>query len=287
VRERWRDLAWRAREPLPPPREGGWDGLRVGSEGCARLVPGPSRVDATGRSDPAPGAVSLVTPLLPPSEYARVLEAALAALEAGWAEVVVNDWGLLSALAGKAQGRLTAGRLLMRARRGPGEGDPWEGLDPASREYFAWGPLGDRPFLDFLRGKGVERLELDPPRHWHPLRVPPGFRLSLHADHRLVTLAGNCPFLYREGEGRWAEGDCRLACRERAIHLTAPGFAPPGSGSSAFAEAAADRSAGRLFRFVQSGRLVLEEAPGAVAGGGLPEAADRLVFSPNLFPQIP
>jgi hypothetical protein len=287
VRERWRDVPWQAGDPPPAAGGGPWDGERVGSEGCALLVPGAPGVCGAGRAFVAPGRASLVTPLLAPSEFPRVLEAALAALEAGWGEVVVNDWGLLHALAGKAGGRLTAGRLLMRARRGPGEGDPWEGLDPYSREYFAWGPLRDRPFLDLLREKGVARLELDPPRHWHPLRVPAGFRLSLHADHRFVTLAGNCPFLYHRDQGKWVGAGCGLACRARSILLSAPALVPPGGGASAFAEAAADRSAGRPFGFVQSGRLVLEEAADAITEADLPAEADRLVFSPNLFPQIP
>lgn len=268
MRERWRALPWRTGEPLPPPREGGWDGLRLGSEGCAGLVPAP--VPTGPPLCPGePERLSLVTPPLGPREFEEVRAGALAALRAGWREVVVNDWGLLDVLGEEGRGRLTAGRLLLRARRGPGESDPWGTLDEASRSYLAWGPLLDLALLDLLRDMGVSRLELDPPRHWQAIPEAEGFSLTLHADHRLVTLAGNCPFTFDPARGRWRsrsdEGCGPADCVSfPPILLSCP---------------ALPRS------LVQSGRLVLEEAE--VPEGGLPPAVDRLAFSPNLFPRSP
>ncbi len=233
--------------------------LRVGSEGCARLVPSAREIrELPHRLGAPPERLTLVTPLCGPRELAPVVDSALAAREAGWREVVVNDWGVLRSL-----GPLplpTAGRLLLRLRRGPGEGDPWPTLDLPSRDYFAWGPLHDPPFLEFLRQRGVVRLELDPPRHWHPLPPVPDFALSLHADHRMVSLTGNCHHL-PPGE----TGSCHRGCLNVPVRLTAPQL--PGF-------------------LVAWGRLLLEPAGGDVPAD-LPPSLDRLIVTPSLFPSSP
>lgn len=187
-------------------------GWRVGSESCSHLVPESADLErlAKGRE---PEQMTLVTSLLEPPAFSRVLASALAALESGWGEVVVNDWGLLAALESRGKGGLTAGRLLMRFRRGPGSGDSWESLDEESRRYFAWGPLYDSPFLGHLRGLGVNRLEADPPRHWHPVPDVGELRISLHGNRRLITVAGSCPWLFEPTRGTWARpASCACPC---------------------------------------------------------------------------
>jgi len=188
--------------PIPE----GWDGIRIGSEFCSQLVP--SIEDLRSISEKRdPGSLSLVTPVAGPDEVADVLRAVTAAVSMGWGEVVVNDWGVLAEAGGTGGIGITAGRLLMRFRRGPGvfdlSEDPGDELDLTTRRYFAWGPLYDSPFLAFLKGKGVDRVELDPPRHWLPLPDLDGLCFSLHQDSRLISVSAACPWLYDEKKGVW------------------------------------------------------------------------------------
>jgi len=130
---------------------------------------------------------------------------------------VVNDWGVLSELGPMEGVVITAGRLLMRFRRGPGECDPWDDLDLEARRYFAWGPLFDSPFLAFLKDQGVSRIELDPPRHWLPLPDLDGFRFSLHSDTRLISVTASCPWLYDEDKGTWNPiASCGRVCTDHS-----------------------------------------------------------------------
>ena len=183
----------------------GWDGFRIGSEFCPQLLPDAKSVVRWSRLKD-PGSLSLVTPLAGPDEIAGVLSAVTTAVSEGWGEVVVNDWGVLSELKGMEGNGVTAGRLLMRFRRGPGAfdlsdelGDELgDELDLPTRRYFAWGPLYDSPFLAFLKGKGVDRIELDPPRQWLPVPDLDGFRFSFHRNTRLISVSAACPWLYNE-----------------------------------------------------------------------------------------
>jgi hypothetical protein len=190
-----------------------WDGYRIGSESCHHLLPGLEQINELSESlDPEK--LSLITAIAGPGQDTNVLKTAETALNAGWGEVVVNDWGILEQVSKLGTSRITAGRLLMRFRRGPGEVDRWDELDETSRKYFAWGPLYDSAFLGFLREMGVVRLELDPPRHWLPLPETDGFALSLHLEERFVTLSAACPWLYDEEKGSWKPDEaCSHQCR--------------------------------------------------------------------------
>jgi hypothetical protein len=236
------------------------DGYRFGSEGCSALLPSASDLGrAPARLNVPAAALSLVTPLCAPADLDAVLPLATEALAAGFGEVVVNDWGVLESLAAGGAGRLTAGRLLLRLRRGPGEEDPWETLDPSSRLYMAWGALGDTPFLDVLKEHGVSRLEADLPRHW---LAPPavGLPLTLHADFRLVSLANACPFAFRPRSGTWGPtAACRRPCRGRPVILRHPP---------------------RAVALVADGRRLLE--PVLARLSDLPPEVDRLVTEPRL-----
>jgi len=250
---RARYISCRGSDPIPE----GWDGIRVGSETCPRLLPARGDIrHLSERTDP--GRLTLVTPLAGPDEVEDVLIAAILADSLGWGEVVVNDWGVLAA-AGRLKGvQITAGRLLMRFRRGPGVLDPWDDLDLSSKRYLAWGPLYDSPFLSFLQEKGVSRIELDPPRHWLPLPVRDGFLYSLHSDNRLIAVSGACPWLYDAGEDVVKPmAACRRSCRPgKGLRMTSPRF----EGALLLAE-----------------RAVFEGVAKAGDEGELPERVDRLI----------
>lgn len=206
----------------------GWNGTRVGSETCVKLLPSGNTMEklSTGGDSTR---LSLVTPIAGPGEVSTVQDLIKTARSLGWGEVVINDWGVL-AQAGRTRGpEVTAGRLLMRFRRGPGFYDPWDEMDPASRRYFAWGPLYDSPFLVFLRRKGVTRIELDPPRHW--MAPPPvkGFRFSFHLNTRLISVSAACPWLYDNERHQWGPmAGCTEDCaRHGGLRMAAPALDKP------------------------------------------------------------
>jgi hypothetical protein len=253
--------------------EGDWDGYRIGSEGCHHLLPGIEQIKKLSeRHDPEK--LSLITPITGPGHDTNVLEALETALKLGWGEVVVNDWGVLEHVGQVCQidqlekigtSRITAGRLLMRFRRGPGEVDRWDELDETSRKYFAWGPLYDSGLMGFLRDMGVTRLELDPPRHWLPLPETDGFALSLHLKERFITLSAACPWLYDEKAGSWhSEEECGKRCL---------------SGDLAMSSANLDQP------LILRDKATLEKVQETVDLEDLPDSVDRLIFT-RVIPEI-
>ncbi len=242
-----------------PPRAEGWHGFRFGSESCPHLLP-PVRELGRLRMSCGSFPCSLVTPVAAPSDLERVLQTARDALNAGWDEVVVNDWGVLSELSPGNRGTITAGRLLLRLRRGPGIFDPWPDLDEDSRRYFAWGPLYDGPFLSFLGDMDVSRLEIDAPRHWMPVPDVKGFSLSFHGNLRLISIASGCPWLYCRTRDRWE----RPALCDRGCM---------GSGPVLLYAEALEKP------LIQWGKEILEDASEDWREEDLPGEIDRLIFS--------
>ena len=245
--------------------QGTWDGMRIGSESCSQLVPSVQVVQSLSR-EKDPACLSLVTPIAGPDEIVDVMNAVKAAVSEGWQEVVVNDWGVLSGLAElEIAGGIgfTAGRLLMRFRRGPGacelSDSPGVKTDLATRRYFAWGPLYDSPFLAFLRANGIDRIELDLPRDWVPVPEETGFRLSFCKDTRLVSITGQCPWLYNPEVADWSPSKgCGRPCREKSdIVMNAPALKRP---------------------LLLRGRAILERVEVDIEELQLPDSVDRIIY---------
>ena len=240
----------------------GWDGIRIGSETCSQLLPSVEDLQSISEKRD-PGSLSLVTPVAGPDEITEVLRAVTTAISCGWGEVVVNDWGVLDEAGGMGGIGITAGRLLMRFRRGPGAfdllDDPGDDLDLATRRYFAWGPLYDSPFLAFLKGKGVDRIELDPPRHWLPLPDLDNFRFSFHQDLRLISVSAACPWLYDEDKGAWTPlANCGHNCTaHKDILMNSPALKGP---------------------LLLRGRAIMERVEVKIDELELPDSVDRLIY---------
>ena len=76
-----------------------WDGYRLGSETCHRLLPSLETMERlTGRFDA--GKLTLVTPMAGQGTVSAVVRVVQAAMDLGWSEVVLNDWGILEKLSG-------------------------------------------------------------------------------------------------------------------------------------------------------------------------------------------
>jgi len=244
-------------DPIPE----GFDGFRIGSESCSQLLPSVEKIRVMSENRD-PSSLSLVTPVAGPDEVGDVLDAVNTAVSHGWGEVVVNDWGVLDEV-GVLEGiGITAGRLLMRFRRGPGKFDLSEELgdelDLSTRRYFAWGPLYDSPFLAFLKGNGIDRIELDPPRHWFPLPDLDGFSFSLHHGTRLISVSGACPWLYDEEKGAWKPlVNCERSCAGTDIVMTNPSLKGP---------------------LMLKGRAILERVDLDMIELQLPDSVDRVIY---------
>jgi len=233
-------------------------GIRIGAESCARILPEAGEISNL-ISGLDPECSTLVTPVADPDEVGGVLALIDEALATGLGEIVVNDWGVLGELSKRDHIPVTAGRLLLRLRRGPGADDRWESLDDASRRYFSWGPLFDSPFLGFLLSHGVGRLEVDCPRHW--IAPPPvsGMRLSLHCGTRLVAISGACPWLYDPSTEQWAK---EKGCGRRCVVC-------------GDLRMEASRAPGPL---VMRGKAILERVEEPLREEDLPESIDRLIY---------
>ena len=241
-------------DPIPD----GFDGFRIGSEFCSQLLPSADKVRSISRQRD-PKILSLITPVAGPDEVGGVLDAVRAAVSQGWGEVVVNDWGVLDEMGATEGVGITAGRLLMRFRRGPGVFDSREESDLPTRRYFAWGPLYDSPFLAFLEAKGVDRIELDPPRHWLALPDLPRFRFSFHRDTRLIAVSAACPWLYDEDKGVWGPvSDCGRTCTaHNDVVMTSNALKGP---------------------LLLRGRATLERVEVKIDELELPDSVDRIIY---------
>jgi hypothetical protein len=246
------------------PVSGIWDGVRIGSESCSRLIPSIRSIQSMTREG-YPGSLSLVTPIAGPDEIGNIMSAVNTAVSEGWGEIVVNDWGVLSGLSGLSpvgRASFTAGRLLMRFRRGPGACELTDRQrdepDPAVRRYFAWGPLYDSAFLAFLKANNIGRIELDLPRHWMPVPEKHGFRFSLHKNTRFISITGQCPWLYDPETGSWGPVKrCTRPCREISdIVMYAQALKRP--------------------MFLR-GRAILERVEADLTELALPDSVDRII----------
>lgn len=139
-------------------------------------------------------AFTLVTPVLVETILPRlqlVLNKVLPLLEAG-DEMVVSDLGWIESVREIAlHVTLIAGRAVSGQKRGPRILDLE--LSPDELDYFRMGSMYNRGAVDYLREKGITRVELD-----NLLQgvapLPAGLRGTLHIPYVMVTSSRNCPF---------------------------------------------------------------------------------------------
>ena len=172
--------------------------LYFGSEFCEHLFPEPQAVERAAAIAAQLGlTLVLATPIANDSLVARILAAA--AVLPSTAEILINDWGVASALrAAQPQRRLVAGRQLAKMIKDPRVSSPaWMKPYPSS-----YGAAGYRRILDRLE---IGRIELDVP----PFATPETFSV---ADLAVSVWA---PFAY-VAKGRICKiGSLRLRAEEK------------------------------------------------------------------------
>jgi hypothetical protein len=129
----------------------GYDRIYIGTEFCERLLPSVAMLETVlSRRAKAALPLTLVTPYLTDAGMGRVekLLRLLSRRGPEAMEVVCNDWGTLHLLGTRYRGRFqpVLGRLLMGRWIWSRDGPP-------------------DAFLDFIRGRGISRLEFNCYRH--------------------------------------------------------------------------------------------------------------------------
>ena len=142
--------------------------LYFGNEFCQRLLPQPGELDAAlAWAQARRMAFTLVTPYVSGEALSAldVLFQRLARCAEASFEVVVNDWGVLHLLTeGRWKGAFipVLGRLLTKQRRDP-RIPILRSLPEAARQHLKSANIDAPPLSDFLRSRGIERVELDNP----------------------------------------------------------------------------------------------------------------------------
>jgi hypothetical protein len=234
--------------------------LYFGSEFCEHLFPETAALDrAVGVAERFGLTLVLATPVANDDLVARVLAAA--ALLPPAAEVLVNDWGVASALrAAQPRRRLIAGRQLAKMIKDPRLPSPaW--MKPYPSGYAT---AGYRRVLERL---GIGRIELDVP----PFATPATFAVD---D---VAVSVWAPFAY-VAKGRICKiGSLRQAAAEKfapgaSCHRECLGIVEMGTKPSAAGIVSYGRGNSLYYRHDAA---MAEAVRGALAAGQI----DRLVLS--------
>lgn len=217
-----------ARPDELPPHDAGFTRLYTGHEFCERLLPSAREL---ARTLAAAAEHSLEPTLLTPyvTEHGlRRVRALLGVLQADapGAEVVFNDWGVLRVLERGFPGlRPVLGRLLTKMKRGPRLAALADAFNESTARYFRSCSLDVPMYREFLRERGVARVELD--NVLQGLELDLGeLRGSLYVPYGYIAttrlcLAASCN---RHGmEDEVGIFPCRKECRDYTFELEQQG----------------------------------------------------------------
>ena len=193
--------------------------LHLGNEFCERLIPSPTLLKrAIGVAGDTGMALTLATPSVPDAGLARLRR--LFRQLPGWAEVVVNDYGVLRLLAREFPAlEPVAGRQLCKMIKDPRlPNEQWARLNPPG--------LGSSAFEAILGRFGVRRAELDVPPFARPTDLQAGgLALSVHAPFGYAVRGRVCRIgsLRFEGAAKFRPDQaCGKECLGYACRLTRP-----------------------------------------------------------------
>ena len=200
---------------------------------------------------------TLLTPLCSDKGIKKCLDILLRLSDEGVkGEVVLSDWGLLDEVTRIHRKKISfepvLGRALTRQKSGPRLILLSE-VQPAAVETGKRVPLGAGAFMDFLKERGISRLEMDAPLHGLEIRLPDGFHGSVYYPWVYVSLSRICPVFETVLPGKTR---CKRDCLKLPVKLTHPEMPVP------------------LFAF---GRTVFYESPGPVPSLDIP-GLDRVVY---------
>jgi len=199
----------------------------VGSEMCARQLPSPHHLrEILLKMKDLDLMVTLALPILWMDEVkiGQELLSILAEVSPGSTEVVCNDIGMLSFVAGMNVGFLpVAGRLMTKTIRDPRFGMPPHPDFMAHPDVAFGSSLTAEPAASLLTNLGVGRIEADVPLDMAASHLcGKGFDVSVHYPWHYVTSARICSFagVGKDHEKRFITGGkCSRLCKEYFLLL--------------------------------------------------------------------
>ena len=218
------DLHW-----MPPPS---LHRIYIGDEFCPHRLPGPAELEAyCTLSKALEVPLTLVSPVLTDDELDRCtpLFDALAD-RVPQAEVVVNDWGVLSLLRARYPSfRLAAGRVLNKGFKDPRLDLRNEALaaDDALKQMIEGTTFTRTEFQSLAQRMGIERLETDLLPYGDPKIEACPFQRSIYFPFGYIT-SGRICWIASFGQPASRKfvplKSCRGPCRQLTLELHGSGF---------------------------------------------------------------
>jgi hypothetical protein len=219
-----KDLHW-----MPPPS---LHRIYIGDEFCPHRLPGPAELEAYGAlSDTLGIPLTLLTPVLTDDELDRCspLFDALAD-RMPQAEIVVNDWGVLSLVTAMYPSfRLAAGRVLDKGFKDPrlDLGNEAIAADHALKQMLEGTTFSRPEFQSLAQRMGIERLESDLlPYGDRKIEACP-FQRSIYFPFGYIT-SGRICWIASFGQAASRKflpvKSCRGPCRDLTLELHGSGF---------------------------------------------------------------
>jgi len=173
-----------------------YDRVYFGSEFCPLMIPRIEEVvevlslcEAYGRQ------FTLITPYLDEISVDRVGKL-LDFLDnkSIYPEILIGDWGMLNYIPEKFANRfpLILGRILAKQKTGP-RIQMINDVLPSAYESSMKTHVDIPAFTDFLRSRGVVRVELDIPLQGLDIEMPADFGISLYYPYTYISTTRRCP----------------------------------------------------------------------------------------------
>ncbi|MEM2104248.1 MAG: hypothetical protein QW717_05095 [Candidatus Bathyarchaeia archaeon] len=203
--------------------------IYFGNEFCERLLPSPEEVDATLKFVLENNlSFSFVTPYVTDAGLKRIEKLlAIIAERKPESEVIFNDWGILHVLNLKYPNfEPVIGRLLNKMKRDPRLLIFIDSLPETAIEYFKGLNINVPIFQNFLKEKGVKRVEVDNTLQGVKTNFKNlGFNASLYTPYVYVTTSRLCLAISCNVYGMEdvvGIFPCKKECRKYTSYLKAP-----------------------------------------------------------------
>lgn len=206
-------------------KPGEYDRLYFGSEFCTHLIPGiKDLLEVFSLCEALDMEFTLVTPYLDESGVERVGKL-LDFLDQNniYPEILICDWGMLHYIPENFKNRfpLVLGRILAKQKTGP-RIEMIRDVLPSAYKSSMKTHVDIPVFTEFLRSRGVVRVELDIPLQGLDIEMPDDFAISLYYPYTYISTTRRCP-IKETGKCDCNEYSFRLSSKNMPVELYARG----------------------------------------------------------------